>query len=91
MDHRTRRDRTEQQNKAFNAQMPVLTDAYMDWTVQHAERDNPLPDAEPSPNDGKWVVRVINLFSKHTIFITAFSSLTINPNSYTESNNLNLP
>jgi len=64
--------------------MPVLTDAYLDWTVQHMERDNPLPDAEPSPNDGEWPVRVINLFSKHTILITGFSSLIINFNSYTE-------
>jgi hypothetical protein len=64
--------------------MPVLTDAYMDWTMEHTERDNPLPDAKPSPNNGKWPVRVINLFSKHPIFITGFSLLTINYNSYME-------
>ena len=91
VDHRTRRDRTEQRNKAFDAQMPVLTDAYMDWTVQHAERDNPLPDIPPSPNDGEWSVWVINLFSEHTLFINIFYSLTYNPNSYTGYKSMNLP
>lgn len=91
VDHRTRRDRTEQRNKAFDAQMPVLTDAYMDWTVQHAERDNPLPDPPPSPNDGEWSVRVINLFSEHTSFINIFYSLTYNPNSYAGYKSPNLP
>jgi hypothetical protein len=71
--------------------MPVLTDAYMDWTLQHAERDNPLPDPAPSPNDGEFSVRVINLFSKHTSFITRFYSLIFNFNSYTERNDPNLP
>jgi hypothetical protein len=49
--------------------MPVLTDAYMDWTAQHAERDNPLPYPAPSPNDGEWTVRVVNLFSKHALLL----------------------
>ena len=64
VDHRTRRDRTEKRNEAFNKQMPAIVDAYMDWSLQYADRDNPLPDPEPSPNDGVWPVRVINLFSE---------------------------
>jgi len=71
--------------------MPVLTDAYMDWTVQHTERDNPLPDPAPSPNDGELLVRVINIFSKHVLFITVFSSLTVGFNSYTQGKGPNLP
>ena len=72
VDHRTRRDRTEQRNNAFNAQMSVLTDAYMDWTIQHEDRDNPLPDPPPSINDGELSVRVINLFSEYEYFVAAF-------------------
>ena len=44
--------------------MPAIVDAYMDWGLQHADRDNPLPDPEPSPNDGAWPVRVVDLFSE---------------------------
>ncbi|KIM78404.1 hypothetical protein PILCRDRAFT_11120 [Piloderma croceum F 1598] len=39
-------------------------DAYMDWGLQYADRDKPLPDPEPSPNDGAWPVCIINLFSE---------------------------
>ena len=44
--------------------MPALVDAYMDWSLQYADRDNPLPDPTPSPNDGAWSVRVIDLFGE---------------------------
>jgi hypothetical protein len=64
VDHRTRRDRTEKRNEAFNKQMPAIIDAYMDWSLQYADRDNPLPDPELSPDDGAWPVRVIDLFSE---------------------------
>jgi hypothetical protein len=82
VDHRTCRDRTEQRNKAFDAQMSVITDAYMDWTFQNADRDNPLPDPAPSPNDGEFPVRVINLFCKYSFFVTVFYLLIDKFHSY---------
>jgi hypothetical protein len=91
VDHRTRRDRTEQRNKAFDAQMPVLVDAYMDWTVQNADRDNPLPDPTPSPNDGEYSVRVINLFGKYNLFITLFYLLMDYFYSYWEQEGQDIP
>ena len=44
--------------------MPALVDAYMDWSLQYADRDNPLPDPTLSPNDSAWSVRVIDLFGE---------------------------
>jgi hypothetical protein len=64
IDHCTRRDQTERRNEVFDRQMPALVDAYMDWSLQYADRDNPLPDPTPSPNDGAWSVRVIDLFGE---------------------------
>jgi hypothetical protein len=72
VDHRTRCDRTEKRNEAFDKQMLALVDAYMDWSLQYADRENPLPDPTPSPNNGMCSVRVVDLFSE-CIFVACFS------------------
>jgi hypothetical protein len=56
--------------------MPAITNAYMDWTVQYADRNNPDSDPPPSPNDGEWPVRVINLFSERVSFCGCFGLFT---------------
>lgn len=33
-DYRTRRDRTQRRVKAFDAQLPALVEAYMEWMLQ---------------------------------------------------------
>jgi hypothetical protein len=36
-DYRTRRDRTQRRVQAFNVQLPVLVEAYMEWMLQLGE------------------------------------------------------
>lgn len=64
VDYRTRQDRTERRTQAFEKQMEAITEAYLDWSLKYADRDDPVPDP-PSPADsGVCSIRVVDLFSE---------------------------
>jgi hypothetical protein len=50
--------------------MEAITEAYLDWCLKYADRDDPVPDP-PAPADSRVCsIRVVDLFSEsmHTVF-----------------------
>ena len=66
VDNRTRRDRVLRRNKAFAEQMPVITDAYLAWSLarrkegffERLERE----DLDSGSDYGQWPISVIDVF-----------------------------
>ncbi|KAF8514584.1 hypothetical protein BU17DRAFT_68351 [Hysterangium stoloniferum] len=58
----TRQDRTERHTAAFEKQMEVLTDAYMDRCLKYADQDDPVPDLPP-PADSSVYLIVLLIYS----------------------------
>ena len=64
-DHRTRRDRVLRRNEAFRQQLPVLTQAYLNWSHEHAQKGNKeyFPVAANVDNNGElWLLQVIDVY-----------------------------
>ncbi|KAG1775054.1 hypothetical protein EV702DRAFT_1199651 [Suillus placidus] len=67
VDNRTRRDRVLRRNKAFAEQLPVITDAYLAWSLakckehffERLEREDGL---ESGSDYGQWPISVIDVF-----------------------------
>ena len=58
IDHRTRRDRNERRDRAFDEQIAACTDAYMDWNW-----NDPNGIEDPLPADsGSTRVKVISIY-----------------------------
>lgn len=71
MDNRTRRDRVLRRNQAFTEQMPVMTDAYLTWSLAKSKEEFKsfferwrTEDVERnSARDcGQWSMSVIDVF-----------------------------
>ena len=60
-DGRTRRDRTEKRERAFDKQMDALTDSYMNWSLNTTD-----PTSAPAEvaSAGSVVINIIGLYSK---------------------------
>jgi hypothetical protein len=68
IDHRTRRDRTERRNKAFDKQMDALIDAYMVWSLASSNRERAgfysgTMDQHIPANAGMVTVKVVDVYS----------------------------
>jgi len=61
-DGRTRHDRTERRDSAFEKQMESLTDSYMNWSLNLATKSSPVEDASA----GSITVNIIGLYSKQS-------------------------
>jgi hypothetical protein len=48
----------------FKEQMEAITEAYMDWSLKYADRDDPVPDLPPPADSGVCSIRIVDLFSK---------------------------
>jgi hypothetical protein len=64
VDYRTRQDCTERRKQAFENQMEAITEAYLDWCLKHADRDDPVPDPPPPTDSGVYSIHVVDLFSE---------------------------
>ncbi|KAG1728938.1 hypothetical protein EDB19DRAFT_1939615 [Suillus lakei] len=60
VDNRTRRDRVLRRNKAFAEQMPVITDAYLAWSL--ARRKEGEKTWIVALTTGQWPISVIDVF-----------------------------
>lgn len=70
IDHRTRRDRTERRNKAFDFQMYALTDAYMAWSLASSNKEgagfyNGTTDQHLPADAGMVTVKVVDVYSMY--------------------------
>ena len=72
MDHRTRQDRTERRTAMFKEQMEAITEAYLDWSLKYADRDDPVPDPPLPADSGVCSIRVVDLFSTSTHAVPDF-------------------
>ena len=61
IDHRTRRDRAERRNRAFQQMAEALADAYMAWDYEQTHGD---ASVQPELGDKSQSVRVIDLFGE---------------------------
>jgi len=59
-DGRTRHDRTERRDSAFEKQMESLTDSYMNWSLK--TKSSPVEDASA----GSITVNIVGLYSKQS-------------------------
>ncbi|KAG1770795.1 hypothetical protein EV702DRAFT_1248949 [Suillus placidus] len=68
-DHRTRRDRIQRRADAFDAQLPAITEAYLDWSLQRVQSGTRpgffhqmAKDAlnEVEADSGSWTATVIS-------------------------------
>ncbi|PCH35429.1 hypothetical protein WOLCODRAFT_111009 [Wolfiporia cocos MD-104 SS10] len=67
-DNRTRRDRISKMNKEWEAQLPILVDAYLAWQAGLAEAG--LKDATVEP----WQMLVVNFFNTEIRTFTPLSA-----------------
>ena len=70
-DHRTRRDRVLRRNDAFRQQLPVLTEAYLNWSHERAQKDNkeyfPI---DVGNSDKSWSLQVIDVYRELLLHTT---------------------
>jgi hypothetical protein len=98
VDYRTRRDRTERRTAMFKEQMEAITEAYMDWSLKYADRDDPVPDPPLPADSGVCSIRVVDLFSTSTHAASNFLTADVidqlfmiqKPPSYRQINILHL-
>ncbi|KAF7976958.1 hypothetical protein HWV62_5018 [Athelia sp. TMB] len=64
VDHRTRRDRNERRNRAFQAMAETLADAFMQWDYAQTHEHAPV---EPELGERSIPIRVIDLFKTRDI------------------------
>ncbi|KAF7967244.1 hypothetical protein HWV62_35063 [Athelia sp. TMB] len=77
VDYRVRRQRTELRNKAFEKEMPEMTQAYMDW--QYREAHGQALPVEETGDSGWCHIRVIDVFatsSKRVVIPTSDTIVT---------------
>ncbi|KAG0708391.1 hypothetical protein DFH29DRAFT_1045059 [Suillus ampliporus] len=78
-DHRTRRDRVQRRVDAFDAQLPAITEAYLEWSLQRV-RSGTRPgffhqmakDAltEVGADSGSWTATIVDLFCAEKVTLT---------------------
>ncbi|KAG2149247.1 hypothetical protein DEU56DRAFT_729669 [Suillus clintonianus] len=78
-DHRTRRDRVQHRVDAFDAQLPAITEAYLEWSLQRV-RSGTRPgffhqmakDAltEVGADSGSWTATIVDLFCAEKVTLT---------------------
>ena len=61
-DGRTRHDRTERRERAFDKQMNSIAESYMDWSLKTSYGRPVQP--EPGPSDGSITINIIGLYSE---------------------------
>ena len=75
VDYKTRWDRTEQQTKAFDAQMEYLIDAYLEWSYTMSAEENATPTG-PIPADlSQYSIRVVDTLGGYK-YLLALSLLS---------------
>lgn len=58
VDHRTRRDRIERRDRAFDEQLDACAEAYMDWNSADPNRmGGPLP-----ADSGSFTIKVVGIY-----------------------------
>lgn len=62
MDHRTRRNREDNRNKDFAAQMGAFTDTYMAWDMHRANGGTPPPEQDSS---GGYPIHIVDVFGEY--------------------------
>jgi len=59
IDYRTRRDRNERRDRAFDEQIDACTGAYMDWNFgDPSHTEDMIP-----PDSGSMTVKVVGIYS----------------------------
>jgi hypothetical protein len=79
-DFRTRRDRTEVRNLAFQGQMPEMVNAYIRYCVEHEMPARPRDTPQPGPPtvDEVYKITVVDMFG--ACFFSFFSCLQLSIN-----------
>ncbi|KAG1765825.1 hypothetical protein EV702DRAFT_1204420 [Suillus placidus] len=82
-DHRTCRDRIQCRADAFDAQLPAMMEAYLDWSLQHVQSGTRpgffhqmAKDAlnEVEADSGSWTATVVDLFCAEQVTLTLKAS-----------------
>jgi hypothetical protein len=78
IDHRTRRDRAERRDKAFDAQMEALVDAYMAWSFANTNKEGTgfysgMENQHIPIDAGITTVKVVDVYSEYNLYCHFFS------------------